>query len=558
MSRSSFRIRLWLGFGLMGVAIIVLGGVGLLSIAQLTQMNAWTRAASLQQSAAHEVDGAARTWIALLEGVAGGASTEAQRLDMAHLAVDEAIDAFEEATIEQSTVPARPKAAEEDDQQTERVAELRLMTARLALISSRLRAQGPSDDDIEQMAMLSRRFTDLTTGVEHDESEEVERAKQFAADSAVRARTLIVGITVGTFLLAMLVSTSLSRRLSQSVSTLLDATRRMSSGNLDIRTTLGGDDEFSALARGFTRMSVDLNKSIEQRERESAKAKQLAREAGVAYVTTGVLHNIGNALTSVNISLELLQGSGVGDRLDRLARVGHMLAEHEDDIEQFLLHDPKGSKLPSYLIALAPELERDAEGFDMELGRVRERVDHLVHILRAYQDHGLATLDYEESKVDELLEFAIDVALSTGRQTRYRIIRKVDGLTTIRLDKHRTLQILINLIRNASDAIDESGRKDGEIVVAAHPVEGTMLGFAISDNGIGIPAENIDKIFTHGFTTKSADDGSGFGLHASANAATEMGGRLLAHSDGPGKGAQFVLELPLEPKKRAKPARTRS
>lgn len=552
MPRTSFRTRLWLGFGLMSMAIIVLGWMGLLSTTQLTRMSDWTRAASLQQSTAHEVGGAARTWIAMLEGVASGARFETQRLDMAHLAVDDAIDAFEEATTEETKALAESRYATEIESESERVAELRLMTARLALISSRLRAQGISEDDAEQMKALGERFAELALEVEHNETEEVEQAQEIAASAATRSRTMIIGITSVTFLLAVLVSTSLSRRLSQSVSTLLEATRRMSSGNLDIRTTLGGDDEFSALARSFTRMSADLNKSIEQRERESAKAKQLAREAGVAYVTTGVLHNIGNALTSVNISLELLQGSGVGDRLDRLARVGRMLASHEHDIERFLLDDPKGSKLPQYLIALAPELERDAESFDMELARVRERVDHLVHILRAYQDHGMATLDYEEAKLDELLEFAIDVALSSGRQSRYRIIRKVDGLSSVRLDKHRTLQILINLIRNASDAIDEANRRDGQITVAAHPMEGTMIGFVVSDNGVGIHPKNIDKIFAHGFTTKSADDGSGFGLHASANAASEMGGRLLAHSEGVGKGAQFVLELPLDPEDRSR------
>lgn len=424
------------------------------------------------------------------------------------------------------------------------------MSARLALISSRIRIKGSRADDLQQMDELGQRFSSLVQEIEQGENQEVARAQEIATATASRSRTLVISVTIGTFVLAVLVSASLSRRLSQSVTTLLDATQRMSSGNLDIRTTLGGNDEFSALARGFTRMSVDLNRSIEQRERESAKAKQLAREAGVAYVTTGVLHNIGNALTSVNISLELLQVSGVGERLDRLARVGNMLAQHRGDVENFLLHDPKGSKLPSYLIALAPELERDAEGFDVELGRVRERVDHLVHILRAYQTHGMATLDYEETKIDELLEFAIDVALSSGRQARYRIVRKVDGLTAIRLDKHRILQIIINLIRNASDAIEEQQPARGEIVVAAHPVESTMIGFAVTDNGIGIDPAHLDQIFGHGFTTKGSGQGNGFGLHASANAAAEMGGRLLAHSDGRGKGAQFVLEVPLEPGKK--------
>ncbi|MCA9705385.1 MAG: HAMP domain-containing histidine kinase [Myxococcales bacterium] len=427
-----------------------------------------------------------------------------------------------------------------------RVAELQLMAARLALIAGRLDGQGLNEGDREQMAALGRRFGDVAAEAEAQGAREVERAREVATDTAGLASAVILAITAGSLALAVVVSALLSRRLARSVTTLLDATKRMSSGDLDVRTTLGGNDEFSALARGFTRMSADLNRNIEQRKRESAKAKQLAREAGVAYVTTGVIHNIGNALTSVNISLELLQSSGVGERLARVARVGSMLAEHQDELDHFLLHDPKGSRVAQYLVALAPELERDAEGFEDELGRVRERVDHLVHILRAYQAHGMATLDYEDARVDELLEFAVDVALSSGRQTRYRVVCKVDGLSVIRIDKHRTLQILINLVRNAADAIDQSRRSDGEIVVAAHPVESTMVGFAVTDNGVGIESEHFDQIFLHGFTTKPANTGSGFGLHASANAAAEMGGRLLAHSDGPDKGAHFVLEIPFK------------
>jgi signal transduction histidine kinase len=71
------------------------------------------------------------------------------------------------------------------------------------------------------------------------------------------------------------------------------------------------------------------------------------------------------------------------------------------------------------------------------------------------------------------------------------------------------------------------------------------VGIAVIDNGIGIPPENLTRIFAHGFTTKK--DGHGFGLHSGVLAAQEMGGRLAVQSDGPGAGATFTLELPLDP-----------
>ena len=71
-----------------------------------------------------------------------------------------------------------------------------------------------------------------------------------------------------------------------------------------------------------------------------------------------------------------------------------------------------------------------------------------------------------------------------------------------------------------------------------------MLEIEVEDNGCGIRDEDLQRIFHHGFTTKK--NGHGFGLHVSANAATEMGAKLHVHSDGPGRGASFFLDIPLE------------
>ena len=72
----------------------------------------------------------------------------------------------------------------------------------------------------------------------------------------------------------------------------------------------------------------------------------------------------------------------------------------------------------------------------------------------------------------------------------------------------------------------------------------------MSDNGIGIPKENLTRIFEHGFTTKKT--GHGFGLHSTALAANELNGSITAHSEGSGKGAVFTVELPFEIQETAK------
>jgi signal transduction histidine kinase len=109
-------------------------------------------------------------------------------------------------------------------------------------------------------------------------------------------------------------------------------------------------------------------------------------------------------------------------------------------------------------------------------------------------------------------------------------------------EKHRALQILVNLVRNAKDACQESSKQNPKLIVRATNGDDRVR-VSVTDNGIGIQPENLARIFDHGFTTKK--DGHGFGLHSSVAAAKEMGGALLVHSDGLGKGATFTLELPV-------------
>jgi signal transduction histidine kinase len=143
--------------------------------------------------------------------------------------------------------------------------------------------------------------------------------------------------------------------------------------------------------------------------------------------------------------------------------------------------------------------------------------------------------------INELVEDSI--RMNTGAMDRHKIqiVRELTPTPPVSLDKHKVLQILVNLIRNAKCACDESGRTDKQIVVRVSSTE-EMVAVTISDNGVGIAAENLTRIFSHGFTTRA--EGHGFGLHSGALAAKEMGGRLLASSEGPGKGAAFTLEIP--------------
>jgi len=145
------------------------------------------------------------------------------------------------------------------------------------------------------------------------------------------------------------------------------------------------------------------------------------------------------------------------------------------------------------------------------------------------------------------------VRLNAGAFERHGVTlrREFSDVPPITVDRQKVLQILVNLIRNAKYACDDSGHSDKLITLR---IESGVPGVRISviDNGIGIPSENMGRIFNHGFTTR--ESGHGFGLHSAALAAQELGGSLRAESDGPGRGAMFVLDLPLAPAAAARAA----
>jgi signal transduction histidine kinase len=143
--------------------------------------------------------------------------------------------------------------------------------------------------------------------------------------------------------------------------------------------------------------------------------------------------------------------------------------------------------------------------------------------------------------VVNLLEDSMRMNAGALSRHRVEVVREFEDVPPLNLEKHKLLQILVNLLRNAQHACQDSERADKRLTVRVANGEGRIR-ISVIDNGVGIPPENLMRIFNHGFTTRK--DGHGFGLHSGALAAREMGGSLTVHSDGPGHGAAFTLELP--------------
>jgi signal transduction histidine kinase len=272
-----------------------------------------------------------------------------------------------------------------------------------------------------------------------------------------------------------------------------------------------------------------------------------ARRAGMAEIATNVLHNVGNVLNSVNISAGVVSSQMRASKSQGLARAVQLMNEHAADLGDFLTRDPKGKLLPDYLSKLAEALAVEQQGIVTELEQLTNSVEHIKDIVATQQSYAGAGSVVASVQIRELVEDAL--RMNAGALTRHEVtvVKELAEVPPLPLDRHRVLQILINLISNAKQAMSGVGGQSNRMTLRVGEIDlatGRCLRISVEDDGEGIPADNMTRIFVHGFTTRV--NGHGFGLHSCALAAREMGGRLTAHSDGPGLGAIFTLELPVE------------
>jgi ligand-binding sensor domain-containing protein/signal transduction histidine kinase len=298
--------------------------------------------------------------------------------------------------------------------------------------------------------------------------------------------------------------------------------------------------------------TASLEKEIEERKRMQSEIERVHREllqasrlAGMAEVATGVLHNVGNVLNSVNVSTTLVTERIKKSKVSSVGRIAALLKQHGADLGSFMTSDPKGQRLPSYLSDLSAQLSREQGEALEELSALHKNLDHIKDIVAMQQSYArVAGVTTREDAVS-LFEDALRMDEAALRRHGVKLVREFEqSLPQITVDRHKVVQILVNLIRNAKHACNEAHREDKRLTLCVGNSAGRIK-FSVSDNGVGIPPENLTRIFSHGFTTRR--DGHGFGLHSGALAAKEMGGELRVHSDGADKGATFTLELPLHP-----------
>ena len=292
---------------------------------------------------------------------------------------------------------------------------------------------------------------------------------------------------------------------------------------------------------------TERKKSDADREELNDRLLKASRHAGMAEVATGVLHNVGNVLNSVNVSASVVANKLRQSEVSSLAKVSEMLSAHPSDLGQFLTEDERGKLVPGFISDLAVCLGQEQTAMLDELSVLSKGIEHIKQIVSAQQ--SLAKKGTVRIATDpvKLMETALTMQSSSFEADQIEIIRRFETVPNLLLDQHKIVQILVNLVTNAKQAVKGSGNSPRQIKLIIETLdrgEGKRIRFAVEDNGTGIAPQHLTRMFSHGFTTKP--DGHGFGLHSAANAATEMRGTLTATSEGLGKGSTFTLELPAE------------
>ena len=295
--------------------------------------------------------------------------------------------------------------------------------------------------------------------------------------------------------------------------------------------------------RRLVGITLDISDRVEAEQRERQLQTQLreaSHQSGMAEVAIGVLHNVGNVLNSLGISSFTAQARLRGWQFDRVERVAAMLESHRGALDEFLVNDPRGRNLPEYLAALGAQMKRDGQGLQVEIDAINGHVQYLREIVQAQQSYARGGGSQEAVNVRELVESA--VRLKGQELKRMELTREVAEGAEVWTDRYKLLQIVVNFIANACDAVaaQESGARQIRIRAA---IESEQLEISVEDSGVGIAADVLPRVWEFGFTTKA--HGHGFGLHSSAVAAQQLGGSIAAESAGPGRGARFSVRIPV-------------
>lgn len=380
-----------------------------------------------------------------------------------------------------------------------------------------------------------------------------ERMQQSARDRVQKFLVLVIVMGVIIFFLARTIMAKEADNITKPLLELSNSAGNIADGDYDSEIRVESDDEVALLADNFETMrqtvrdyTLNLEHKVEERTKQIKDMQQemvdKAHKAGMADIATGTLHNVGNILTSVKTSTQILNEMISKPQYENLKEANGLLRQNLDNFDQFFSKEGKGEKLMQYYLMLEDGFNEENEKMVSHLKRLAEKVDVIADVIAAQQSYAGEGGLLEEYDLKGIIEDSLTMLVGSIERYHIDIKKEYEDLAPVPVQKVKLVHILINLFNNAKDAMKVIPEEERQLTIVLEKVDNQAY-IKIKDSGHGIKSGDLEKIFSHGYTTK--DKGHGFGLHSSANYMVEMGGRLKAESDGDGKGATFILEFPL-------------
>lgn len=404
--------------------------------------------------------------------------------------------------------------------------------------------------------LARQRTTDIIEQPEHQ------------AEAVASLRSHSSYITIAAMITGFVFSTVLAKSIASRANNLVQAMGRVRCGNLSERVQPTGNDEIDILGRQFNEMVQqlqhndhtirDLNTNLERKVTERTRQLErtvnelqktqtqltdVAHHAGMAEIATGVLHNVGNVLNSVNMSATTLSSRLRSSRLNHLKRLTDRLTQDNEELRNLVDSHGRGEKLREYMGKLSARLMGEREDLLKEVEFLTEKVEHIRSIINSQQNYARRVPFREQVELATLVRDILEMHGPSFTKHGIRVACDFADVSPAHLEKSKLVQVLDNLIKNAAESMADARCVNRVLTIRIEPYGPDTARIVVSDCGQGIAPENLEMIFTYGFTTKPK--GNGFGLHSAALAISSIGGTIQVHSDGLGTGAKFTVELPL-------------
>jgi signal transduction histidine kinase len=279
----------------------------------------------------------------------------------------------------------------------------------------------------------------------------------------------------------------------------------------------------------LNRLNLAYKKLLEQAHRE-----------GMADIAADILHNIGNILNSVNVSVHMLEESIGSPVIDDIIMAGRLLDENMQKLNEFICNNPKGKKLMNFYIKLGASAERMEKQLRYNLDRIKGKIGAIDEAISAQQSYARADTDLEEHPLVPILEDALKLNQDTFEKAGISVARDYRNSFKAQIHRAKLFYVIFNIISNARDAMSETDPTEKKLSISLYENR-TGKYLKIKDNGTGIPSGIKDSIFDYGFTTKHGN--FGYGLYSCSCYMADMGGSIRVESDGEGKGASFILRF---------------